>query len=1306
VTPTEHTTKTPSSATTGIVAKLRGLFGVKGTGAPSPTPATGSGASSSGLLAVVVALLALLSGLAAAAPANAESPWWHMTSGSRPTNLRSEPGLAPGHDEVQKLTVSATSGDFFLSLHPGELALEQVVPFDATAQQVREVVERFYGAGNVEVTEGPGDETGSKPYVIRFVGELADQRVPVLSVESTPPFLEGEFEKPEGSGKKVFIAPLKGGTLAKSSEVSEVTQGAVAKRQIVVTAANVGDAGTNGVVTITDKLPAGLKAAGIEAIAGVSSGIGSQGPVKCSSTTLTCTFGGTFERVNGKGETEVVPEVLPPYDQIEVLIGVEVQPGASSGEVNEASISGAGAPADSIRRHMNVSEAPTPFGVEDNELTPEEEGGGVDTQAGSHPFQLTTTLVLNQTGAAQPAAFVKDLSFKWPPGLIGNPIPFPRCTMGQFLTKVNGVEGALCPALSVVGVSIVSYNEPNIVGVVAETAPVFDLEPSVGEPARFGFATPVGPVFIDPSVRTGGDYGITVHVDNITQTAGFFASQTTVWGVPGDPRHDKQRGNLCINEAREPGTGCKPLEETNPPSFLSLPTSCTGPLQTSVEADSWVEPANVVSTSPDPSEPMPALDGCNRLPFTPSIILTPDGQAASTPTGLTTDVHVPQAESLNANGLAEGDVKDITVALPEGLQLNPAAADGLGSCSQAQIGFTGENPETHMDEFTPGEPSCPDSAKVANVKITSPVLANPLKGAVYLASPQNFAGIPQENPFSALVAMYIVAKDPVSGVIVKLPGSVSLDQATGQITATFKNSPQVPFEDAELEFYGGNRAPLATPAHCGTYTANASFASWSGNEPVGSSSHFEITSGPNAGPCPPAALPFSPSLAAGSPNINAGSFSPLNTTISREDGNQSINQVTLHMAPGMSGILAGVPLCPDAQANAGTCSAASQIGETIVSVGLGGDPFTVTGGKVYLTEKYAGGAFGLSIVNPADAGPFHLGKVVVRASIQIDPLTAALTITTGEIPHIIKGFPLQIKHVNVSVNREHFTFNPTNCNPMSITGTIGAVEGATSPVSDPFQVTNCALLKFTPKFSVSTSGKTSKANGASLTTKVAEPPGALGTQSNITRVKVDLPIQLPSRLTTLQKACLDKVFAVNPAGCPSASIIGHAKVITPLLPVPLEGPAYFVSHGGEAFPSLEIVLQGYGVTVDLVGTTFISKAGITSTTFKTVPDTPFNTFELTLPQGKFSALGANLPAKAKGSFCGQSLKMPTEFVAQNGLVIHQQTPIAVTGCAKPKTRAQLYAAALKACHTKHNHAKRRKCEKSARKTYAPLKRKK
>jgi hypothetical protein len=371
-----------------------------------------------------------------------------------------------------------------------------------------------------------------------------------------------------------------------------------------------------------------------------------------------------------------------------------------------------------------------------------------------------------------------------------------------------------------------------------------------------------------------------------------------------------------------------------------------------------------------------------------------------------------------------------------------------------------------------------------------------------------------------------------------------------------------------------------------------------------------------------------------------------------------------------------------AEAGVGACGSASQVGTLTTGAGPGTNPYYVNG-KVYLTGPYKGAPFGLSIVNPAIAGPFDLGNVVVRAAIYIDPYTAQVTVTTDPLPQIIDGVPTDIRTVNAVIDRPGFTFNPTNCSPMAVTGTVTGVEGATAAVSSRFQVGGCAALAFNPKFTASTQAKTSKANGASLHVKLVPPhegpqvttPGnASGTgtagstsgssaqteEANIARVKVDLPKQLPSRLTTLQKACTAVVFDANPAACPAASVVASAKAITPILPVPLEGPAYFVSHGNEAFPQLILVLQGYGITIDLVGDTFISKAGITSSTFAHVPDAPVSSFELTLPQGKYSALTANANlCTVKGG-----LKMPTEFVAQNGAVIHQSTPIAVSGCPK------------------------------------------
>jgi hypothetical protein len=1068
---------------------------------------------------------------------------------------------------------------------------------------------------------------------------------------------------------------------------------------------------------------------------------------------------------------------LVPYRQIEVRIGVETRAGTATCErfslaaceENEVSVSGGegavcvqaeSAGADSFtdsrctkegagdyrlqftgavnpttaRRPVLVNSQAPAFGLQTYEFTPEEAGGLPDAQAGSHPFETGFDLIFSQDGeegegpegqpAAQAVASAKDLRVKLPPGFVGNPSGIPQCPLGEFLRLVPGPRTSLqvdgCPADAAVGVITIAYQIPGSLGAKIETFPFFNLEPQVGEPARFGFFIP--PVhqgsFIDTALRSGGNYGVTSITPDISQEVSVLAAHVTLWGVPGDPSHDPVRGWSCLEASQgytekdvieETGGTCRGLGAIHPPPFLDLPTSCTGPLRTSVEADSWQDQGVFGSFG---SEPVTGLDGCNQLQFEPEIKVTPDGTEASKPTGLNVDVHVSQEGQLNGEGLAQSNIKDIEVTLPDGVTLDPSAADGLQACTGNtgqrpgaghlgspgdQIGYegTGElegEPGVSAPTFTPyrpgsvdaktngyGEPLepgvdfCPDAAKVATVKIETPLLPNPLEGAVYLASPQNFHVFPAENPFGTHVAMYIVAEDPVSGSLVKLPGRVELggepgasgELAPGQIRSFFEDNPQLPFEDAEVHFFGGERAPLATPDHCGTYTSQAIYTPWDGGAQVHGSSSFQITSGPNGSPCPGASLPFSPELHSSVSDIDAGGFTPLSTTLSRPSGDQDIASVTLHYPPGLSGSLTGVELCPEPRADQGTCGPNSLIGETIVSVGVGGEPFTVTGGRAYLTGPYEGAPFGLSIVNPAKAGPFDLQEgrpVIVRAKVEVDPRTAALTVVTnpygtpGSIPTIVEGFPLQIQHVNVLINRPGFTFNPTNCERMEVTGTIQSADGASAPVSEPFQVTNCAALKFEPKVSVSTSGKTSKADGASLTYRVAYPNAAIGTYANIKKVKVELPKQLPSRLTTLQKACTQAQFQANPAGCPAASAIGHARAVVPNIPVPVEGPVYFVSNGGEAFPNLVMVLQGYGVKIELVGDTYISKAGITSTTFNAIPDNPVDNFEITLPEGPYSALAAN------GNLCKQHLTMANEYIAQNGAEIHTDVPVTTAGC--------------------------------------------
>jgi uncharacterized repeat protein (TIGR01451 family) len=1038
---------------------------------------------------------------------------------------------------------------------------------------------------------------------------------------------------------------------------------------VVANAENVGDGKLHSTVVLTDTLPAGLT------------------PVRTSmaisgwSDTLDELFGEFFCAIEGQRVTCTVfeeflepagePEALArPYGHVEARISVRVTGAAKTGEENKVSVSGGEAQSASTGRPIIVNGEQTPFGVEQYELQPEDEGGLADTQAGSHPFQLTSTITLNQSAdPTRPPALAKDLSVDLPPGLIGNPTPFPQCTGAEFSTIQPAGGGAidLCPDSTAVGVAVITLDEPGNIGLVAVAVPIFNLTPSVGEPARFGFEILSTLNILDTAVRTGGDYKVVVTDKNITELPNFIAARVTFWGVPGDSRHDASRGWNCL-KPRSGALPCASTSEQAPPPLLTLPTSCSGPLRTSVLADSWAQPGAVLPPVAGSGEP--SLDGCNRLPFGASISVAPDGRAASTPSGLTVGVHVPQEEALNPVGLSPADVKDTTVALPVGVTLNPAAADGLEACSEAQVDLS-------VDAL----PSCPDASKVGTVEIKTPLLPNPLSGAAYLAAQD-------ANPFGSLVALYIVAQDPVSGVLVKLAGEVKPDPVTGQLVSTFKSTPQLPFEDFTLHFFGGDRAPLSTPPSCGSYTTTTSIGPWSGGDPVSPASTFEIDTGPNGSPCP-SPLPFAPSLAAGTTSIQAGGFSPFTMTMSREDGNQNLQAIELSMPPGISGLLSSVALCKEPLADEGLCGKDSEIGETIVSVGLGGDPFSVRGGKVFVTEGYEGAPYGLSIVNPAKAGPYDLEKdtpcdcVVVRAKIEVDPTTAALTVTSDNtgpyrIPTVLDGIPLDIKHVNVAINRPAFTFNPTNCDPMQITGSLSSTEGATSTLAVPFQVTNCATLAFKPSFKVSTNGRTSRANGASLHVKLTYPKAPFGSQANIRSVKVDLPRALPSRLPTLQKACRAVVFKANPADCPVESRVGEAKATTPLLPVPLSGPAYFVSYGATKFPELVIVLSGYGTTVQLHGETFINEhTNITSSTFRTVPDVPVGTFELTLPQGKYSALAANTNLCAvKGG-----LRMPTVFTAQNGATTKQATPITTTNCAKHKK------AKKRAKKTNHPHRK-------------------
>jgi streptogramin lyase len=882
------------------------------------------------------------------------------------------------------------------------------------------------------------------------------------------------------------------------------------------------------------------------------------------------------------------------------------------------------------------------FGLNAFSLDVLNEQGQLETQAGAHPYQMTTSITFNTTndvnGNPAVTANPKDIEVELPPGLIGDPTATPKCSLAENLDFE-------CPGASQVGV-ITVHDET---GDNFE-AGIYNLVPPAGVAARFGTQiTNEINAYIQATVRTGGDYGVSADSLNIANESGVTRVSVTLWGVPADSSHEDKR--YCpYPSGGHLGYQPPPCPSDAPPvPFLRNPTSCLGAQTTTMSVDSWQGPGNFARASSE----MPGFTSCNKVSFTPQITVQPESSATDSPTGLHVDLHVPQNE--NPTGLAEADLKDAVVTLPQGVTVNPSSAGGLQACSPAQIELHGPEPA-----------QCPDASKIGSVEIDTPLVDHPLDGGVYVAQQGNHGTVQGENPFGSLLAIYIAVHDPETGVVVKLAGEMTADPQTGQLTTSFLNNPQLPFEDLKLDVFGGPRAPLATPSTCGNYTTTTSLTPWSAPEsgPAATpSSSFGITSGPGGSACADP-LPFVPSLIAGSTSPQAGAFTPFTTTFSREDGDQNLSTVQLHLPVGVLGKLAAVTPCGEPQASEGACSPESEIGHTVASVGLGPDPYTITGGKVFITGPYKGAPFGLSIAEPAKAGPFDLGSgpcdcVVVRSKIEIDPHTSALTVTSDPLPMMLQGIPVQLKHVNVTIDRPGFTFNPTNCSQLPITGTVTGEQGANAPMNVPFEVANCATLPFKPSFTVSTQRKTSKEDGASLRVKVTQKPG----EANIHKVDLALPLALPSRNSTLQQACTEAQFNANPADCPAASVIGTAKAVTPVLQAPLSGPAYLVSHGGAAFPDVEYVLQaderGGDVEIVLDGETQIKK-GITYSHFETVPDAPVDSFETILPEGPHSIFTTEYPGRT--NLCAQKLLLQLTTIGQNGAVIEQAPRIDVTGC--------------------------------------------
>lgn len=1062
-----------------------------------------------------------------------------------------------------------------------------------------------------------------------------------------------------------------------------------------VSASNVGSVkAATGAIVLTDELPAGVSVRGVSLFVEKPEGISTEdfagfplhesepkGAKVCTVVPVRCEVTPSFlaQHVEFKvGSKLVKEEGLYPDESLKMFVSVTVdEPAVAKVLVNKATVSGGikaglGVPTSlSVERSNGLLGAAVGFGPSFVDAPFVGLNGQPDGLAGGHPYELFTRFGLNTVvreapeGQVTPTSVgdVRDVVVDLPVGVAGSGVMAPTCPLarlasqGAELVKGEPRQGKSgCPPDTVVG-HVRSFPE----NLGAAIGPIYNLVPERGFAAELGF--------IDV---TGGTHVLYV---SLAPTAAGYVVRTTSREIP----------QIHLNEVLVSVFGDPALRDKSGGGQVATftnPEHCDGePLVTSVHMDSWQAKGSYnPDGTPDFADPnwvgrqvvSPAVSDCEGLAglFEPAIAAGFSSHQSDAPSGLSVDLSVPQHEEVE--GRATPPLRDTKIVLPEGVAVNPSSANGLGACSLAQVGISASGqPDAKR-------PACPDASKIGVVTLETPALAMkvcrhseiplrecpggeieaaPLKGSIYLARQG-------ENPFGSLIAIYIVIDDPRTGVVVKIPGEVRLDPATGRLTTTVSDTPQFAFSVLHTEFFKGSTAALTTPMSCGSYTLASELTPWSAPQsgpPATPSANLTVDQGPQGGACQTPG--FAPGFHAGTDNPKAGGFSPLSVTFSRQDGEQDILATSVTTAPGLLGTIRGIARCGETQANQGTCSAASELGQATIGVGSGPTPFWVHNARVYLTESYKGAPFGLSIAIPTTAGPFTLtgnagfGKEVVRAQILIDPHTAQITVVSDPFPQILEGIPLEIKTIDVAIDRPNFAFNPTNCNELHSTATFTSTQGATDTATSAFYASHCQNLAFHPVLTAESQAQTSKTEGASLTIHVSATPG----QANIAKTDLTIPAALPSRLETLQKACLAAVFATNPAACPTQSNIGTATVQTPILNNPLTGPIYLVSYGGGEFPHTEIVLQGEGITTILDGHTDI-KHQITYSNFDTIPDVPFTNFTATLPTSPHSILGAVLPENLGRNLCGTHYTLPTLITAQNNLQTKQNTPLHITNC--------------------------------------------
>jgi len=853
------------------------------------------------------------------------------------------------------------------------------------------------------------------------------------------------------------------------------------------------------------------------------------------------------------------------------------------------------------------------------------------TQAGAHPdgtvsFEFKPVSTVPGAAGPYPDGNAKDISVDLPPGLVGNPEVTPKCAQSLL------VFGA-CPISSQVGIVEIRLSQSTTAGSSQNPLacsfqpngttfpqfslpapapggnrcrfPIFNLVPAKGQTAAFGFQYYPGiSILIVPKVRTSGDYGLSMTISSIDQQPAVSASTVTLWGVPGDPKHDPFRFRPISPAAFNILPGAAWPSDLPIEPFVTNPTSCDGSQpRTTIDATSWQKPAETQSAE----MLSPPVTGCDQVPFDATAAITPTSTAVDSASGLAAEITTPQSSDPGVLGTA--NLKKTVVTLPEGVSVNPSASSGLEGCTDAQIAL-------HSDD----EPTCPDGSKVGTAEVTTPLLPQPdgpgtpnLSGDVFLGTPDCKPCGDADAASGRMLRLFLVLRNDDRGLLVKIAGSSTADPKTGRLVATFDDNPQVPFEDLHVQLKGGSHGVLGMPEQCGTaggstvltpYTANG------GGVERTSDSSFSVDGDCSGG--------FSPTLAAGMSSAAAGGSGTFTFDLARNDGQQRFAGLTATLPTGLLARVRDVPLCAEPQAAAGACPAASRVGTVTAGAGSG-DPFYLPG-TASLAGPYKGAPYSLVVAVPAVAGPFDLGVVVVRQALVVDPVDAHVTVVSDPFPTILAGVPLRIRRVRVEVDRPGFMVNPTDCSAKTVAAHLLSTRDARTTLGSPFQATGCDGLPLAPalKLQLLDSRQTRDGGHPGLEAVLTQRPG----EANLRSAEVTLPLSMaldPDNAESDTLCSYEDGLKVN---CPESSVIGTATAVSPLLKAPLKGKVYFVKNvrfnakgvAIRTLPTLLIPLRGE-VALDLRATSDVRGNALVNT-FPTIPDAAISSFHLTLNGGK------------------------------------------------------------------------------------------